>query len=55
MIGKPYTGNSYVQFDEGEPKIVYGWDPVTLTDERVRNIENKLQPIATTQVLYSIY
>ncbi|TDE63182.1 MAG: hypothetical protein D8M57_19665 [Candidatus Scalindua sp. AMX11] len=31
----------------------YGCNTVTLTDERVRNGEHKLQPVATAPALYS--
>ncbi|MGR3179977.1 MAG: hypothetical protein ACUZ8E_18205, partial [Candidatus Anammoxibacter sp.] len=42
-----------VRFDEGELETGYGCDIVTLTDERVRNCEHKLQPVATAPALYS--
>ncbi len=48
---RPLKG--YARFDEGELGIGYGCDTVTLTDERVRNSEHKLQPEATTPALYS--
>ena len=53
MIGKPYSGKLNVRFDEGELETGYGCDIVTLTDERVRNCEHKLQPVATAPALYS--
>ncbi|MBZ0110637.1 MAG: hypothetical protein K8F52_18445, partial [Candidatus Scalindua rubra] len=45
----------YARFDEGELEIGYGCDTGTLTDERVRNGEHKLQPEATTPALYSTH
>ncbi|MGR3179048.1 MAG: hypothetical protein ACUZ8E_13430, partial [Candidatus Anammoxibacter sp.] len=44
-----------VRFDEGELETGYGCDIVTLTDERVRNCEHKLQPVATAPALYSTW
>ncbi|MGR3179182.1 MAG: hypothetical protein ACUZ8E_14110 [Candidatus Anammoxibacter sp.] len=46
-------GKLNVRFDEGELETGYGCDIVTLTDERVRNCEHKLQPVATVPALYS--
>jgi len=37
----------------GELKIGYGCNTGTLTDERERTGEHKLQPVATTPALYS--
>jgi len=53
IIGKPCILKGYARFDEGELEIGYGCDTGTLTDERVRNGEHKLQPEATTPALYS--
>lgn len=52
-VGKPCAGKPHARFDEGELVIWYGCYIVTLTDERVRNSEHKLQPVATAPVLYS--
>ncbi|MBZ0108880.1 MAG: hypothetical protein K8F52_09430 [Candidatus Scalindua rubra] len=53
IIGKPCILKGYARFDEGKLEIGYGCDTGTLTDERVRNGEHKLQPEATTPALYS--
>ena len=52
-VGKPCAGKPHARFDEGELVIWYGCNIVTLTDERVRNSEHKLQPVATAPALYS--
>jgi len=52
-VGKPCAGKPHARFDEGELAIGYGYNTVTLTDERVRNGKHKLQPVATTPALYS--
>ena len=52
-VGKPCAGKPHARFDEGELVIGYGCNIVTLTDERVRNSEHKLQPVATKPTLYS--
>lgn len=44
-----------IRFDEGELEIGHDCDTGTLTDERVRKGEHKLQPEATTPALYSTY
>jgi hypothetical protein len=54
IIGKPCILKGYTRFDEGELEIGYGCDTGTLTDERVKNGEHKVQPEATTPALYSI-
>ncbi len=53
IIGKPCILKGYARFDEGELEIGYSCDTGTLADERVRNGEHKLQPVATTPALYS--
>jgi hypothetical protein len=55
VIGKPYSGKLNVRFDDGELEIGHGCDTGTLTDERVRNGEHKLQPEAPTLALYSTF
>ena len=49
-VGKPCAGKPHARFDEGSGSI---GNIVTLTDERVRNSEHKLQPVATAPTLYS--
>jgi hypothetical protein len=53
IIGKLCILKGYARFDEGELEKGYGCDTGTLTDERVRNGEHKLQPVATAPALYS--